>query len=105
MKLKFKILKIIIPAGLLLFSGLPVEAQERRFPEGTVLKSASEIGYPPYSVVDDSGEADGFAVELLRATLKEMGLGVEFKIGYWKDVKESLEKGEVDFLPLVGRTR
>ncbi len=68
------------------------------------LRAASEIGYPPFCVVDARGEADGFAVELLRATLREMGREVTFEVGPWSEVKQSLSDGRVDVLPLVGRT-
>ncbi len=66
--------------------------------------SAAEIDYPPFSVVDDTGRADGFSVELLRAALAAMGRGVTFRTGPWAEVKGWLEKGEVQALPLVGRT-
>lgn len=66
--------------------------------------SAAEIDYPPFSVVDSNGRADGFSVELMKAALKAMGRGVEFRTGPWDEVKGWLEKGEVEALPLVGRT-
>ncbi len=66
--------------------------------------SASETDYPPFSVVDTSNHADGFSVELLRASLAAMGRNISFRVGPWSEVKESLAKGEVQVLPLVGRT-
>ncbi|MCF8093225.1 MAG: transporter substrate-binding domain-containing protein [Desulfotignum sp.] len=71
---------------------------------GPAIISAAEIDYPPFSVVDESGRADGFSVELLREALKAMGREVTFKTGPWNQVKGWLEKGEVQALPLVGRT-
>ncbi|MCF8114152.1 MAG: transporter substrate-binding domain-containing protein, partial [Desulfotignum sp.] len=71
---------------------------------GPAVISAAEIDYPPFSVVDESGRADGFSVELLREALKAMGREVTFKTGPWNQVKGWLEKGEVQALPLVGRT-
>ena len=68
------------------------------------VRSASEIDYPPFCIVDTQGEADGFAVELLRATLAEMALEVTFEVGPWSEVKQSLIDSRVDVLPLVGRT-
>jgi hypothetical protein len=51
-----------------------------------------------------AGRADGFSVELLRAALAAMGREVTFRTGPWGEVKGWLEKGEVQVLPLVGRT-
>jgi two-component system sensor histidine kinase EvgS len=66
--------------------------------------SAAEIDYPPFSLVDTSGRADGFSVELLHAALAAMGRSVTFRTGPWAEVKGWLEKGDVQALPLVGRT-
>jgi len=69
-----------------------------------VLSSASEIAYPPFCLVDAQGRADGFAVELLRESLRLVGHEVSFRTGTWERVRGWLERGEVDVLPLVGRT-
>ena len=34
---------------------------------GDTIRSGAEIDYPPFSIVDENGEAGGFSVELLRA--------------------------------------
>jgi diguanylate cyclase (GGDEF)-like protein/PAS domain S-box-containing protein len=54
--------------------------------------------------VREDGAAGGFSVELLRAVLKAMGREVSFKIGAWSDIKHDLEVGNLEVLPLVGRT-
>jgi two-component system sensor histidine kinase EvgS len=69
-----------------------------------VVTSASEIDYPPFCFVDDQGRISGFSVELLRAALRAAGRDVTFKVGAWADVRGWLERGEVQALPLVGRT-
>lgn len=71
--------------------------------EGQTIKSATEYDYPPFSVTS-GGQADGFSVELLKATLKEVNLGVDFYIAPWAKIKEDLKQGDIDVLPLVGRT-
>ena len=68
------------------------------------LTSAAEMDYPPFSVVSDAGQADGFSVELLRAALKAMGRDVTFRTGTWPEVRGLLETGAIQALPLVGRT-
>jgi two-component system sensor histidine kinase EvgS len=66
--------------------------------------SAAEIDYPPFSIVTAEGQVDGFSVELLSAALKAMGRDVSFRTGPWPEVRALLEKGEIQALPLVGRT-
>jgi len=66
--------------------------------------SGCEYDYPPYCFVDADSHATGFSVELMQAALKVMGRDVTFRVGPWEDVKGWLENGEVDALPLVGRT-
>lgn len=70
----------------------------------SLILAGSEFDYPPYCVVNSEGEADGFAVELLRAALQAMGRDVAFRLGPWEEVKQDLAKGRVQVLPLVGRT-
>lgn len=66
------------------------------------IESAAEIEYPPFSILDEEGRADGFAVDLLRVALQKMGREVDFRVGPWKEVRGWLEQGEIDALPLVG---
>ena len=69
-----------------------------------VVRSGSELDYPPYCLVTANGEADGFSAELLRASLAAVGRAVEFRVGPWKEIKQDLAEGRLDALPLVGRT-
>ncbi|KKR02755.1 MAG: PAS/PAC sensor signal transduction histidine kinase [Candidatus Uhrbacteria bacterium GW2011_GWF2_39_13] len=71
--------------------------------ERLIIKAGSEFDYPPFCIVTN-GKADGFSVELLRAALKAVNLDVEFQIGAWGDLKDSLKEGNIDVLPLVGVT-
>lgn len=74
------------------------------FSDPAILDAGSEIDYPPFCIVDADGEADGFAVDLLRATAAAMGREVRFQVGPWAQVKQSLIDAKVDVLPLVART-
>jgi len=71
--------------------------------ERSVYLSATEYDYPPFSVTD-SGKADGFSVELLKAVAEEMGIVVTFEINQWTILKQELADGVLDILPLVGYT-
>lgn len=66
--------------------------------------SASEPSYPPFSIVNSKHNADGFSVELLRATLEKMKYSVSFKVDKWNRIKSELAAGKLDVLPFVGRT-
>jgi ABC-type amino acid transport substrate-binding protein/nitrogen-specific signal transduction histidine kinase/ActR/RegA family two-component response regulator len=68
------------------------------------IRAGAEIAYPPFSLRDAQGRADGFAVELLRAALKAMDRTVSFRTGPWAEVKGRLAEDRLDALPLVGRT-
>lgn len=65
----------------------------------------SELDYPPYAMVDANGQADGFSVDLIKAVAKETGLELRFRVGPWNRVKDMLERGEIDALPLVAYSR
>ncbi len=71
---------------------------------GQALQSAAEPDYPPFSIARSDGAAGGLAVELLRAAAKEIGREVQFKSAPWSQIKGELARGEIDVLPLVGRT-
>lgn len=86
--------------SLLLFLLLPAAGAVAAAP----ITSAAEIEFPPFSIATDEGEADGFSVELLRAAVDAMGREVSFRTGPWAQVRGLLEKGEIEVLPVVGRT-
>lgn len=81
-----------------LFTGNTVLAHDR------VIRSASELDYPPFSIVTEDGQADGFSVELLRAALDAVKIDVDYYVGPWSEIKEDLKNGLIEVLPLVGRT-
>jgi PAS domain S-box-containing protein len=72
--------------------------------EAPPIRSGCEYDYPPFCMVHADGRVDGFSVELFRAALRAMGREADFRVGPWAEVKGWLERGEVDALPLVGRT-
>ncbi|MDA3838913.1 MAG: transporter substrate-binding domain-containing protein, partial [Candidatus Delongbacteria bacterium] len=68
------------------------------------IHSASEYDYPPFCIVAEDSIADGFSVELLKATCEAMKINIDFKVGAWSKIKQELADGMIDVLPLVGRT-
>ena len=57
-----------------------------------------EAGYKPYETVDESGEAVGFHVDLMKAIAREMEMEVRFELGGWEQVRAALIDGEIDVL-------
>lgn len=64
----------------------------------------SELDYPPFALINEKGEADGFSVDLFKAVANTMNIRVSFRVGPWSEVRAALENGEIDALPLVGYT-
>ena len=73
----------------------------RTKPSRSILKSASELDYPPFAIVREDGSADGFSVDLLKSVVKAVGLNIEFTVGPWAEIKQELVDGHIDVLPLV----
>lgn len=96
-----------IIAGLLLALLFPLFSAEAKHQplkplnNRTVISVGSELDYPPYAMVDENGQADGFSVDLIKAVAREMGLELKFEVGPWSVEKSRLERGEIDALPLV----
>lgn len=68
------------------------------------IQSASELDYPPFSVIRKDGQADGFSVEMLRAALHAVGRDVQFKVGPFHEIKQDLAEGRLQVLPAVARS-
>jgi PAS domain S-box-containing protein len=94
----------LLLAVLLLAGPGPLSAPASAADDRPPVLSAAEVDYPPFSLVDEQGEATGFSVELLRAALAAVGRKVTFRTGIWADVRSWLETGQVQVLPLVDRT-
>ncbi len=55
-----------------------------------------ELDYPPYSFVSESGEPNGYSIELAIAVAEVMGFNGVVQQGNWERVLERLDKGEID---------
>ncbi len=99
-------LRLFLSCLVLLAALLPgFAAAAEAEPQIRVLRSASELDYPPFALVREGGEADGFSVDLLRAVAREVGLRVEFSVGPWHRIKGQLRDRQLDVLPLVSFSR
>jgi PAS domain S-box-containing protein len=90
----------IILLLIMLISGLMADF----LPPKNHLTAGSEPDYPPYCLVNENGEAEGFSIDLFRAAANAVNLSCEFRIDLWQNVKNDLAEGRLDALPMVGRT-
>ncbi|SDZ05265.1 HD domain-containing phosphohydrolase [Tindallia californiensis] len=61
----------------------------------TTIMIGDDLHYPPYSYLDENGEATGFNVELARAIGNAMNLEVEIRLDEWTTIRQALEDGEI----------
>ena len=88
---------------LLLLIGLSGETCNAA-PDSSVLRVGSEIDFPPYAFIDESGRPAGFSVDLIRAVAVTMGLPIEITTGSWDMVWNGFVAGELDLLPIVAKS-
>ncbi|MCX5871624.1 MAG: PAS domain S-box protein [Deltaproteobacteria bacterium] len=68
---------------------------------GKVFKTIIVADYYPYSFVNEKGIPDGFSVNIARAVAQVMDLKVEIGVDTWENAQKALEKGSIDFLPMM----
>ena len=67
------------------------------------IRVGSELDFPPYAFVDESGQVTGFSVELIKAVTNAMGLSIKISTGSWDTMWNSLVSGQLDVLPIVAK--
>jgi signal transduction histidine kinase/ABC-type amino acid transport substrate-binding protein/CheY-like chemotaxis protein len=97
--LAFVLVTLVILTLFLPFQSLA--QNDHPFENQRVLKSASELNYPPFAIVQPDGSAGGFSVDLLKAASEAAGMEVSFKVGPWNEIKGELATGALDVLPLM----
>ena len=68
------------------------------------LISAAEPDYPPFSMVNDEGQAIGFSIDLLNAVTQAMKSEIHIKVAPWAEIKQELSDDKLDVLPFVARS-
>ncbi|MCL4458095.1 MAG: transporter substrate-binding domain-containing protein [Nitrospirae bacterium] len=68
------------------------------------IKVGSEVEFPPFAIVDEKGQADGFSVELIKAVAKAMDLPIVITTGPWDTMWNGLVSGQLDVLPIVAKS-
>jgi signal transduction histidine kinase/ABC-type amino acid transport substrate-binding protein len=67
------------------------------------VRVGSELEFPPYAFVDESGRPAGFSVDLIKAVADVMGLSIKISTGPWDTVWNELVAGRLDVLPIVAK--
>ncbi|MFA5846094.1 MAG: transporter substrate-binding domain-containing protein [Thermodesulfovibrionales bacterium] len=68
------------------------------------IKVGSEVEFPPFAIVDENGQADGFSVDLIKAVAKAMDLPIVITTGSWDTMWNNLVSGQLDVLPIVAKS-
>ncbi|HOP28252.1 MAG TPA: transporter substrate-binding domain-containing protein [Spirochaetota bacterium] len=90
-------------AAVLLSCGNPpdkishvIQAEADNNTSGRTLVVMGDHAFPPFEYIDEKGEPSGFNVEIFRSLARVMNLNVKLQLAPWRDVREKLEKGEID---------
>ena len=62
------------------------------------LRIGTEGAYPPFNLVDKSGQVKGFDIDIAKALCKEMGMECEFKVQDWDDLIPGLLAKKFDVI-------
>ncbi len=91
-------------AGLVLWGILPgaVSAED----SDAIVTAVIMRDMSPSSFLNtDTGEPDGFGVELLNTLAKKAGFSVSYRVvGDWAEVEEALKSGQADLCPVIAVT-
>ena len=68
------------------------------------VRVGSELDFPPYAFMNESGQPEGFSVDLIKAVAGAMGLPIRITTGPWNTVWNDLVAGRVDVLPIVAKS-
>lgn len=54
--------------------------------------------YPPFEYINESGEPEGFNVDIIRALMSELGYEYELKLGNWAEVVQNIQDRNIDIV-------
>ncbi len=87
----------------MLVVGIPMIGIGNSANESPQVRVGSELEFPPYAFIDESGQPAGFSVELIKAVTNAMGLEIKISTGPWNTVWNALVAGGIDVLPIVAK--
>ncbi len=57
-----------------------------------------ELGFPPFEVLGEDGQFEGFDIDLARAFARDMEVGVKFEPMKWVSLTAALQTGQIDMI-------
>lgn len=103
---------LVLGAVIVFFHSSRVYARPSIQPAGNISYSSHATfktiiidNYSPYTFVNAEGQPDGFSVDLMQAVAQVMGFNLDIKVDNWDNARNALEKGEIDFLPMMAYSK
>ncbi|HNX25022.1 MAG TPA: transporter substrate-binding domain-containing protein [Spirochaetota bacterium] len=72
--------------------------------ESRLLVAMGDYDYPPFEFNDDKGNPAGFNIDILNRIAAIMHLDIKITLGRWSEVREKLERGEIDIITGMFKT-
>jgi len=94
----------ILLAIFLLFCSNTVAVAEEPVRPDLPVRIGGDYNYPPYEYLDHDGLPTGYNIELSQAIARVMGMEINIQLGSWGEMRQALEKGDVDILMGMAHT-
>ncbi|MDX2494015.1 MAG: transporter substrate-binding domain-containing protein [Desulfuromusa sp.] len=94
---------ILVAVSIIFFSNIVAVAEEQVRPDLPV-RVGGDYNYPPYEYLDRDGLPTGYNVELSQAVARVMGMEINIQLGSWGEMRQALERGDVDILMGMAHT-
>jgi polar amino acid transport system substrate-binding protein len=104
MNIKCKLLPTLIIAIIIVFGIVATTTAEDQEIQDLPVRIGGDHNYPPYEYLDNNGLPTGYNVELSQAVARVMGMEINIQLGSWGDMRQALEKGDVDILMGMAHT-
>ncbi|WP_022940924.1 transporter substrate-binding domain-containing diguanylate cyclase [Psychromonas hadalis] len=101
----FLLLSLLSLTPIALASDLDLTLDERNYIElNPVIKVHAEKSWRPFNFIENN-EVKGYSNDLMRLVAKNVGLEIDFVVGYhWNDYLMMLKNGEIDVITNMKRT-
>ncbi len=104
LRLSRSILPLLVAALLWSVFVAPAAAEEERGVPSLPVRIGGDYNYPPYEYLDKDGLPTGYNVELSQAIARVMGMEINLQLGSWSEMRQALERGDVDILMGMAHT-
>ncbi|MCC8361908.1 EAL domain-containing protein [Lysobacter sp. A6] len=100
---------IVLVAGLLVAMAATVALrrtqaappQDSQAQPAHTVRFGADMDYAPFSRLDAKGEPNGYDVELFKSVAAHAGLDPDIRLGTWQRVRNDLDAGELDVVPML----